>query len=99
MLKLWDVASGRELAHLGKGDGQVIFLPDGKTLAAEISNSVTFWDLATRRPRHTVKCEGIDKLAISPDGKVLAIRTRPPDDEALNLYDAATGDPKKDRVW
>ena len=58
---------------------------------------MTLWDLATRKPQHTIKCESINNaLAFSPDGRVLAVGTSLPDEEAVRLYDTATGKLKND---
>jgi WD40 repeat protein len=94
VLKLWDVPGGRERAHLGKGHGLVVFSPDGKTLAAQDpTGGVTLWDLATQKSRRTIRCDTLNRaFAFSPDGKTLAVGTSLPDDEAVKLYDPATGE-------
>jgi WD40 repeat protein len=95
LLTLWDVETGRELAQLAGGHGHVAFSADGKTLASETADGVLLWDLATRQPRRTIRCQSTQNaLALSPDGKTLAVGTSLPDEEAITLYDTATGERK-----
>jgi WD40 repeat protein len=92
-LKLWDVESRRELAHLAQGFGELAFSLDGRTLASESGDGVTLWDVTARKPRRTIRCKSIgNAFAFSPDGKVLAVGTSLPDEEAVKLYDVATGE-------
>jgi WD40 repeat protein len=50
VIRLWDVASGRELGRLeghGSGINQLLFWPDGKTLAsASHDQTIRLWDVA-----------------------------------------------------
>jgi WD40 repeat protein len=84
--KVWDVASGRELAKLP--GSSVEFSPDGKTLAT-VSHSVKLWDASTWQERVTLSAGSVpDSVAFSPDGKTVAVA------EILNrlrLFDVATG--------
>lgn len=77
-VKLWDVASGQELATLqGHTDvvSSVSFSPDGTILAtASGDRTVKLWDVAGRRELATFTGHqnAIRSLAFSPDGKILA---------------------------
>ena len=54
---------------------QVVFSPDGKTLASSDDGGViTLWDVATRKARTTLSMPAkyVRALAYSPDGKTLA---------------------------
>jgi WD40 repeat protein len=87
-LRLWDTATGDELAVLqparvrgqdgviegGSAFSKLAFSPDGKTLAATSGGNVELWEVRTM-PRPTVieaKKHRTFALAFSPDGKMLA---------------------------
>jgi len=92
-VRLWDVASGRELHRLD-GQGSVLavtFAGDGKSLAwAGDDKLVHVTDPATGRELR--RCPGhqsaVAALAFSPDGKLLASGGK---DRIIRLWDAATG--------
>ena len=75
-IKLWDVATGNELATL---DGvhcpdHIAFSPDGKTLVSSDAGEIKLWDLATRTHK-TIVMESVEALAFAfkPDGRILVI--------------------------
>lgn len=83
-LKLWDVASGRELRTFAGHRGSVssvAFSPDGRTVASgggEVifdskDYTIKLWDVATGRELRTLAGHGgvVNGLAFSPDGKTL----------------------------
>jgi WD40 repeat protein len=83
-IRLWDAATGRQLAWIGKPepnfDGlirQVQFTPDGRGLLAAVRDEVQSWDVgdpAAPRLRSTVTLEdGAGMFDISPDGRQLAV--------------------------
>jgi WD40 repeat protein len=93
--RLWDAATGRELAILkGHTHGEVnavAFSPDGKTLATGCDDrTIRIWDLQTRRLKAT--CAGhtrdVMTVAFSPDGTRLASGSA---DRQLKLWDPETG--------
>jgi WD40 repeat protein/serine/threonine protein kinase/Flp pilus assembly protein TadD len=77
-VRLWDVATGRELQTLTAESGAitcVAFGRDGGILAAgSASGLVTLWDLATNQPIRTFTAHDIPvlDLTFSPDGRRLA---------------------------
>ena len=76
-IKLWDVASGRELRTLSghtRRVQSVAFTPDGSTLASgSDDNTIKLWDVASGRELRTLSEHIlVDSVAFSPDGKVLA---------------------------
>ncbi len=91
-IKLWDVATGKELISL-KGHeycvSSVIFSPDGKTLATgDEEKTIKLWDVATGKELATLKghTESIVSLTFSADGKMLASTS---EDKTIKLWDVA----------
>jgi hypothetical protein len=78
VVRVWDVASGRELARFGAVENlyaAFALSPDGKTLAGpqQRGGAVFLWELATGRERrrfqgHAADVTGLD---FTPDGKAL----------------------------
>ena len=81
-LRLWDVASGREIAvldHFDGGDGthwhvlSVSFSPDGATLAsAQSDHRVRLWPAAGKTVVLEGHTGGVNSVSFSPDGTTLA---------------------------
>jgi WD40 repeat protein len=76
-VKLWDVASGEELATLtGHGDRvhSVAFTRDGKRLATASRDVIKIWDVAQRREVQTIRgfTYEVGSMAFSRDGRRLA---------------------------
>ncbi|MFC4121669.1 NACHT and WD repeat domain-containing protein [Nonomuraea zeae] len=90
-LRLWDVASRREIAR-ERGLSFVRISPDGRFVVAQRDKSLVFWDLARRQesgaritvPDHT---DLITAMAISPDGAIVATTGF---DNRVRLFDVAT---------
>ena len=93
-VKLWDVATGRELkTFIGHQSPVrvVIFSPDGKTLASgSADRSVKLWDVSTGRELETLRGHGgsVSSITFSPDGKTLASGSA---DRSVKLWDVSTG--------
>ena len=47
---LWEVASGKEVRREAKGYGEVVFSPDGQTLAAPDLGAIRLWETASGKP-------------------------------------------------
>jgi hypothetical protein len=98
-LRLWEVATGRELLRMSRGHASTVatvaFSPDGKILASSgAEGTVVLWDLTTGKARHRLKLsdgEGpvrwASTLAFAADSAMLAAgETR-----GISLWDTATG--------
>ena len=75
VVKLWEVASGRQLRVLKTGYiWSLAFSPDGRTLALGLNAPVELWDVTTGARLHSLRGHTLstDALAFSPNGKVLA---------------------------
>jgi WD40 repeat protein len=69
------------------------FSLDGRTLAATARDRIYVWDVDSGRLRRELRLEHEDgcSLAVSPDGRTLAIATGPYPDDAVRLVDIETG--------
>ncbi len=97
-VKLWDVASGRDLRTLAGGHTNpvmsVAFSPDGGTLAsASGDNTVKLWDVASGRELRTLAGQPdhsnfINRISVafSPDGRTLASGSV---DNTVKLWDVS----------
>jgi WD40 repeat protein len=100
LIRLWDVASGKETLKLestepakppfpdSRGFSALRFTPDGKSLVTTGPNSlVRFWDVKTGKEQRRFDA-GVNgwALAFSPDGKTLAVAST-----EIRLFDVATG--------
>src|SRR5262249_28385690 len=67
------------------------FAPAGDVLAVGYSQKITLWDTASLNPvrQMSIGQLRINNLALSPDGKFMAVATR---ESAALFYDAATGE-------
>jgi WD40 repeat protein len=99
-VRVWNAATGQELWVKACDTAAclaVAFSPDGKTLTAVGTRSVTAWDIATgeMRPGRWDPERDLYVPAFSPDGGTLAVACRPlPDskerEDVVCLVDTAT---------
>jgi WD40 repeat protein len=99
-VRLWDVASGRELAllfqanYLGPPLLSVAFSPDGRKFAALTAGDCVVWDVpsAARRAHFRAAAPPDENsaplVAFSPEGRPVVAGS---EGGRLNLWDAATG--------
>jgi WD40 repeat protein len=90
-LRLWDTASGKEVAVLEGHHGTpfaIAFSPDGKLLAAAGYNAVAVWKVDAVKPIVSIKTwPEFQQLAFSPDGQTLAAAS----DRDVKLWEVSSG--------
>src|SRR5205814_1507933 len=93
-VRLWDLATGKELKHSLDHDASVTtvaFAPSGKLLATGSANHIVrMLDPATlvERRRFTGHTAGITAVCFSPDGRLLASSSH---DKTAIVWNVATG--------
>jgi RNA polymerase sigma factor (sigma-70 family) len=97
---IWDLSGPKEPRWLPTSSFITAFAlaPDGKTLACCTNiqygggNAIDLWDVGSGRRLHQLAGHDtpVSKLAVSPDGKILASSDYKP---TLHLWDTATGKP------
>jgi WD40 repeat protein len=90
--RLWNVATGRQIASLPAGPGavgSVAFSPDGKVLATGAYKTARLWNVATGRQIASLPAgsDAVDSVVFSPGGKTLATGD---DDGTVRLWNVAT---------
>jgi WD40 repeat protein/serine/threonine protein kinase len=99
-VKVWEVATAREVMLLGDFPGWVTgvaFSPDGKLLYAGSGDEIRVVDFATKKTLHTWRGQrgGLAEMALSRDGKLLAAGAGWSDKNTpgmgLELWDTTTG--------
>jgi WD40 repeat protein len=92
-LGLWDVESGKNVAHLFGHTDDVLamaFSPDGKILATgSLDATVRLWDVAAKKEIRALRDhkEAVWGVAFSPDGKLLATGSQ---EGLVRVWDTAT---------
>ncbi len=98
LIHLMDVKTGRELATLqyGRGTNELIFSPDGKTVALGSIGEINLWNTETGDEQEILLVENdirniapISALAFSPDGAILVSGTQHGD---IQAWVVATGE-------
>ncbi len=93
-LKLWDVATGRELRRfIGHANWvtSVAFSPDGRfALSGSQNNTMKLWDVATGKELRSFSGHtgNVASVAFSPDGRFALSGSG---DNTMKLWDVATG--------
>ena len=91
-IKLWDVATGRELRKMNAYTRQVhsvAFSPDGRILASGNSdNTIKLWEVASGRELLTINGIMANAVVFSPDGRILASGNS---NNTIKLWDVTTG--------
>ena len=95
-VKIWDIATGKELITLPQPDGDAIvcvaFSPDGRRIVSgDTSGEIKLWDAGSGK--EVVKLIGHNKwifsVAFSSDGKhIVSVSDEP---NGIKIWDAATG--------
>jgi WD40 repeat protein/serine/threonine protein kinase len=93
-LKLWELASGKELrtftGHTGRVSS-VAITPDGQTaLSGSVDKTLKLWDLASGKEIRTLTghTQSVNSVAIAPDGRTALSGSQ---DGTLKLWDLASG--------
>ena len=74
---LWDATSGKQLARFPARHSSwmccAVLSADGVTLAtAAADNRIILWDFSEQRAKATLESPGVDVVALSPDGRLIA---------------------------
>ncbi len=90
-LRLWDLASGREIKKIDGYSGPVTYAPDGKTaLSGGLDLTLKLWDLANGREIRSFGVHWVVlSVAIAPDGKTAL--SGGGGDHTARLWDLASG--------
>ncbi|OAI39995.1 hypothetical protein AYO40_00875 [Planctomycetaceae bacterium SCGC AG-212-D15] len=93
-IRLWDVASGKEIGFLKGGGKHLEFSPDDKLLAVSGEDKVRLLEVATGQVVQAFDLRfGAAPVSFSADGRLLAVA----DDTEIAIHDVTTG--KKMHAW
>jgi WD40 repeat protein len=102
VIRVWDVAAGRELRQLEGHTGWIrslAFSPDGSILASgSTDRTVILWDAESGRQLRTLEghADFLGNIAFSPDGASLASASR---DGTVRVWDVAAGRERDDFAY
>ncbi|MCY4568602.1 MAG: hypothetical protein OXD49_09885 [Candidatus Poribacteria bacterium] len=99
-INLWDTETGSRIGSLNHNPRNLVFSPDGEILISQSGDKIIFWEVKTQTAFRTLAVPNSDdlhRLAVSPDGKLLAsaIRKRPGEnshESFIYLWDVDTGE-------
>jgi WD40 repeat protein/tRNA A-37 threonylcarbamoyl transferase component Bud32 len=87
---LWNILDGKSIATLRGHDkpiSKVLFHPDGRCISASNEEgTIKFWNASTGAELLNIQEEGLQAIALSPDGRQLAVVS-----DKLRLRDARNG--------
>jgi RNA polymerase sigma factor (sigma-70 family) len=101
LMRLWDVATGKELRswpYAASSTGALRFSPDSRVLAVcDAGTTIRLYDVATgaETPSPPGHRSGFFQTAFSPDGKAVLILGQ----RTLQVWEAATGQLRRRREW
>ncbi|MBE9088845.1 serine/threonine protein kinase [Microcystis aeruginosa LEGE 11464] len=93
-IKIWEVATGKELRTLTGHSGSVysvVYSPDGRYLASgNDDKTIKIWEVATGKELRTLTghSSGVKSVVYSPDGRYLASGSC---DNTIKIWEVATG--------
>ncbi|HEY1111832.1 MAG TPA: protein kinase, partial [Opitutaceae bacterium] len=91
VIRLWDVADGRQIGRLEGHRGfivQILFSPDGKTLySSSADQTVRVWDVESRQSRRTGNAVELSWIAMQPDGKMFVSGSK---ESGIRLWDTVS---------
>ncbi len=92
-IHLWEPHTGRHLFTLIESEGNnLVFFPDGRTLASASDKIIKLWDITNRTISKTLTGHTkITSFAVSPDGKTIVSRSIFQGKKALYWWDVETG--------
>jgi WD40 repeat protein len=100
-IRLWDVATGKEIGRLEGHKswvGSLVFWPDGKKLAScSADQTIRTWDLANRKCLDVLRGHRLEvwRLALLPDDKTLVSGAK---DGTVCLWDTSVPHPHVPRI-
>ena len=98
-IKLWSVATGRQVATLSghtRGVWSVAFSPDGtQIVSGSRDNTIKFWSLSTHTATATLDHPNFYSVAFSPDKTTFASTSR---NQEIKLWNVGTGQNSKTLV-
>ena len=72
-VKIWEVASGRELRTLTRNGGWIAMSPDGALASQSDDDTIRFWELRSGRELSAIASpKSGGPIALSPDGRIIA---------------------------
>jgi WD40 repeat protein len=97
-IRVWEIATGRERytlpGYLYEKVRSVAFDPERRWLAAAFEGGVRFWEVTTGREVRIlpdeVEIRNVRSVALSPDGRRIALGVDRPDGYAIELWDLRT---------
>jgi WD40 repeat protein len=100
-IRLWDVATGKEIGRLEGHKswvGSLVFWPDGKKLASTSADqTIRIWDVASRQCLDVLRGhrQEVWRLALLPDDKTLVSGAK---DGTVCLWDTSVTHPHQSRI-